>query len=435
MLLHPCNWQRAPFAALQVVPRHNQTISTHPKGQATALSEVTEEVGRLADQLLKLRRSNSVGQGADQQDQGMIATGSQGRFQTRPWWQRHRRQLRWALAAGAVAVVVGGSATAIFAQRMARQGLRYLRLGDYGRAAAAFQKAGWANPFHPLGRCGGRAAAIGSRLPDISRGSPELQFDINGLPRKGPCGAQRELFRGDLALERYLRNGDLKEWDSAQEAFERALALDAELAEAEERLGSMADVQNDLPEAERHFRRVMRLAETEPALGYAYRNGLAKLLLQGDEQKRREAMRLLDGDRGNPGSDVEAAMQLWRRPTTTGSLGQALERLPVKPPESLQGDGAGMKWGFKLANGDLVLVGRRGDQRCLLSQARAATLHLDGRLAAAEGVRTGSGVDCAGAGDTLKQLVCVRLRQALNSGIHGAGATRSWLRCPEKNGA
>ena len=385
VLLHPCNWQRSPFASLQVVPRGSQPISTHPRGQTSALSEVAEEVGRLADELQKVRRANSVGQSADPQAPGGVAApiGLLGPFRTRPWWQRHRRQLRWGLSAGAMAVAVGGAATAMVAQGSALQGLRYLRLGDYQRAAKAFQKAARANPFHPLARCGARAAAIGAdRLPNIATDSPELQQDIKALPRQGPCGAQRELFLGDLALERHRREGKHKDWDAAQVSFERAVALDDRLAEAEERLGVLADAWNDLPNAERHFRQAVRLAENEPALGYAYRNGLAKLLLQGDGLQRGEAMRLLDGDRGNPGSDLEAAMQLWRQPASTGSLGQALERLPAQPPPSLQGSGAGQKWGFKLANGKLVLVGRRGDQRCLLAQARAATLHLDGQTAA-----------------------------------------------------
>jgi tetratricopeptide (TPR) repeat protein len=320
----------------------------------------------------------------------------------------------------------------LLSQARVTAGLADLRLGAYTRALKAFEAARLLNPLHPLARCGARAAAIGSGLAAMASNSTDLARAVAALPQSGPCGAQRELFHGDLTLERYLLNRDRKDWDLAAAAFKRALVMDPELAEAEQRLGTLADLQDDLPAAQRRFESALRLAAGQPLLANRYRNGLAKVLLQGSAAEWKQALLLFDGDRGNPASDVEAAMQRWRQ-GGGAPLGQALERLPPEPPPSLRGEGGGEPWGFKLRDGQVVAVGLLRDQRCLLAQARAATLHLDGQLAEANNERARSRATCSGSASTINLVVCDRLSQAASSGAPTT-ATRAWLRCADFRG-
>jgi tetratricopeptide (TPR) repeat protein len=418
LLLHPCDWQSAPFARCQAFPRDNQPISVHPRGENAAFSLVATELRRLAETLRKRRRgeAHQPASGAAH-DPGGTARGRR----WRRWWLAP-------LAALAVAVPAG----MLLSQARVAAGLADLRLGAYASALKAFEAARLLNPLDPLARCGTRAATIGSGLAAVASHSPQLNRAVAALPQSGPCGAQRELFHGDLTLERYVLNRDPKDWNRAAAAFARALVIDPELAEAEQRLGTLADLQNDLPAARRRFQSAQRLAEGQPLLASRYRNGLAKVLLQGSAAERERALVLFDGDRGNPASDVEAAMQRWRQ-GGGAPLGQALERLPPETPPTLRGEGGGEAWGFKLRDGRAVAVGLLRDQRCLLAQARAATLHLDGQLAEANGERTRSRATCSGSASTINLVVCDRLAQAASSGAPTT-ATRTWLRCAESRG-
>jgi tetratricopeptide (TPR) repeat protein len=177
-------------------------------------------------------------------------------------------------------------------------GLADLRLGAYASALASFQRARLLNPLHPLARCGARAATIGSGLAAMASNSPDLARDVETLPQSGPCGAQRELFQGDLALESHLLNRNPNDWERAASAFKRALVIDPELAEAEQRLGTLADLQDDLPSARRRFESAQRLAAGQPLLASRYRNGLAKVLLQGSAAEWKQALLLFDGHTG-----------------------------------------------------------------------------------------------------------------------------------------
>lgn len=420
LLLHPCDWQSAPFARCQAFPRDNQPISIHPRGENAAFSLVVAELRRLAETLRKRRRgeAHQPPSGAAH-DPGGTAAGR--RWRWRRWWLAP-------LATLAVAVPAG----MLLSQAPMAAGLADLRLGAYASALASFQRARLLNPLHPLARCGARAATIGSGLAAVASQSPQLAKDVAALPQSGPCGAQRELFQGDLALESYLLNRNPNDWVRAASAFERALVMDPKLAEAEQRLGTLADLQDDLPAAQRRFESAQRLAAGQPLLARRYRNGLAKVLLQGSAAEWKQALLLFDGDRGNPASDVEAAMQRWRQ-GGGAPLGQALERLPREPPPSLQGEGGGEPWGFKLRDGQAVAMGLLRDQRCLLAQARAATLHLDGQLAEANNERARSRATCSGSASTINLVVCDRLSQAASSGAPTT-TTRAWLRCADFRG-
>jgi len=418
LLLHPCDWQSAPFARCQAFPRDNQPISIHPRGENAAFSLVATELRRLAQSLRQRQRgeAHQPPSGAAHDPGGTAAA---------------RRWLRWWLAPLAT-LAVAVPAGMLLSQAPMAAGLADLRLGAYASALASFQRARLLNPLHPLARCGARAATIGSGLAAVASQSPQLAKDVAALPQSGPCGAQRELFQGDLALESYLLNRNPNDWVRAASAFERALVMDPKLAEAEQRLGTLADLQDDLPAAQRRFESAQRLAAGQPLLANRYRNGLAKVLLQGSAAEWKQALLLFDGDRGNPASDVEAAMQRWRQ-GGGAPLGQALERLPREPPPSLQGEGGGEPWGFKLRDGQVVAVGLLRDQRCLLAQARAATLHLDGQLAEANNERARSRATCSGSASTINLVVCDRLSQAASSGAPTT-ATRAWLRCADFRG-
>ncbi|MFM8661632.1 MAG: TIR domain-containing protein [Cyanobium sp.] len=404
VLLRPCDWTSAPFATCQAFPRDNRPVSTHPAGADAALSEVARDLRRLANHW---PGANGTSQPA--------ASPSVLPLPRRRWPWRLLLPLG-AGALGAVALVLHG-----LSQLQAREGLAMLRLGDYPRAASAFHAAGLLFPFQPLARCGGASAAIGTQIKSQGASDPALPTAVDALPATGPCGGQRLLFEGDLAMERHLLNRNPADWSAAQAAYWRALDHDDRLAEAEQRLGSMADVSGDRTIALEHFERAMKLAERHPALASPYRNGLAKVLLQGDGAQRQRALELFDGERGNPDADVEAAMQRWRQSGESGSLRLALERLPANPPPALRGDGLGAPWGFRMGNGDVVLMQLRSDQRCLLAKARATTLHLIGRTDEAQASRSALEPAC-GEAETITRLICDRLPTARAS-------TRSWLNC------
>ncbi|MCS5693651.1 toll/interleukin-1 receptor domain-containing protein [Cyanobium sp. FGCU-6] len=416
ILLRPCDWTTAPFAHCQAFPRDNRPVSTHPAGADAALSEVARELRRLADQWPAATTATATATAT------AAAAPPAGNLNHRRWpW-------RLLLPLGALTISAGALVLHGLSQLQSQEGLAMVRLGAYPRAAAAFRNAGLLFPLDPLARCGGAAAAVGDRLNRDGAADPALPAAIAALPTTGPCGGQRQLFDGDLAMERHLANRDPADWLTAQAAYSRALELDKALAEAEQRLGSMADASGDPQTAQAHFERALKLSQRYAALASPYRNGLAKVLLQGDGAQRQRALALFDGDRGNPASDVEAAMQRWPLNSTNESLGLALERLPAVPPPVLRGDGLGQAWGFRLSNGDLVLMQRRSDQRCLLAQARATTLHLLGRNLDAEALRQSLETSCSDSQQTITTLLCDRLRQAATN--PRAPRTARWLACP-----
>jgi tetratricopeptide (TPR) repeat protein len=338
---------------------------------------------------------------------------------------------RWLPLALALPLAAALPAGLLIGHRQAQAGLADLRLGAYSNAAQTFAIARRWHPLHPLVRCGARAAAIGSRLGELHSASASLHTAVAGLPPAGPCGALRLLFEGDLAMEAWMSNRNPADWQRAQQRYDRALAVDGQLAEAEERLGSLADVAGDLSGARRRFERAIALAGARSTLAQPYRNGLAKVLLQGDAADQERALVLLDGDRGNPAADVVAAMQLWRQPGAGGTgdgLGRALERLPARPPAALQGTGQTQSWGFKLAGGATALVSRRVDQRCLLALARATTLQMAGRATEASQALAAGRSDCNEGEASLSAVICDRLLQAQPTNPRAA-ASRTWLRC------
>jgi tetratricopeptide (TPR) repeat protein len=335
-----------------------------------------------------------------------------------------------ATIAGATALLLG-AAPIRHSHQMAQEGLILLRLGAYEPASQAFKAALRWNPSHPLARCGARAAAIGRHLDSINSPGSQHAQSVAALPNFGPCGAQRLLFEGDQAFQRWMANPDEKnrqDWGEAVRAYSQAIALDGQLAEAVERLGAMADAQDDLDAARRHYERALDLAKPRPSLDSRYRNGLAKVLLQGNQADRSRAYAFLNGARGNPASDVVMAMELWRQDHGKSDLAFALERLPAQPPEELLKESLGNPWGFKLESGQLLLVGRPLDQRCLLSHARAVTLHLKGQQSAAVLERNRYEPSCQPSNASINTLLCDRLSQAARQGA-AVGPTREWLGC------
>jgi tetratricopeptide (TPR) repeat protein len=416
VLLHPCDWESAPFSRCQGFPRDNRPISAHPAGEQGALSEVASELRRLA---ISLQRPQPTAHTPQAAAADAVAT------------LRRRRWLPLVLALPLAAALPAGL---LIGHRQAQAGLADLRLGAYGRAAQTFATARRWHPLSPLARCGAAAAAIGRRLGELHSASASLHTAVAALSPAGPCGALRLLFEGDLALEAWMSNRNPADWQRAQQRYDRALAVDGQLAEAEGRLGSLADVAGDLRGARRRFERAIALAGARSTLAQPYRNGLAKVLLQGDGADQARALLLLDGDRGNPAADLVAAIQLWRQPGGgPGGIGDghglALERLPARPPAALQGNGPTQPWGFKLAGGATTLVSRRLDQRCLLALARATTLQLAGRDAAANQTLAGGRGDCSEGEASLSAVICDRLLLAQPTNPRAA-ASRAWLGCP-----
>jgi hypothetical protein len=67
-----------------------------------------------------------------------------------------------------------------------------------------------------------------------------------------------------------------------------------------------------------------------------------------------------------------------------------------------------------------------GEQRCLLRNVKATTAHLIGSEASPPPLTS---VECQGIRESVKELLCIRLRQASASNPR-ADATGRWLTCP-----
>jgi hypothetical protein len=119
-------------------------------------------------------------------------------------------------------------------------------------------------------------------------------------------------------------------------------------------------------------------------------------------------------------------MLRWPNPS---ELPQALDA--VSHPEvaaALEGAGAesDIPWGFTMPQGDVLLFLSRGEQRCLLRNVKASTAHLIGTESSPPPLTS---VECQGIRESVKELLCLRLRQASATNPR-ADATGRWLTCP-----
>lgn len=238
-----------------------------------------------------------------------------------------------------------------------------------------------------------------------------------------PLLARWHLDQGDQAFLAYAKLADENQLQRAGQAWQQAKGLDPKQPEAHARLGFLADIFDDLPTAEAHWRQAARLTPENTPQGQAIRNGLANVLAQLPGQ-RQAALGMYDADRFYPRSALEATMLRWEAPEQMAQAQDAISEPTLDA--SLAGDGAAQNpWGFK-ENGALLLFESRAHQRCLLANVRATTAHLAGSPPAAPPL---SSADCQGVQASVRDLLCPRLAAARANPRASSSAT--WLGCPQ----
>ncbi|MEB3349874.1 MAG: TIR domain-containing protein [Cyanobacteriota bacterium] len=240
------------------------------------------------------------------------------------------------------------------------------------------------------------------------------------LPAWRNWQAQQLVAQGDTAFRAYGKLLEPAQFERAASAWQQAAALAPRRPEAQARLGFLADLLGDLPQAEQAWRRAIALAPDPDPSAAAYRNGLANVLIQ-QPRRRAEGLQILDGDTTYPRSAVDAAMLRWG---DAAALPRALDA--VASPELLPALAAERSpaWGFKQGE-QLLLIESIPHRRCLLQTVQATTAHLLGRGPAAAPLQA---PDCQGMQTTLSELLCHRLSQAQANNPRAA-AGRRWLGC------
>jgi tetratricopeptide (TPR) repeat protein len=268
-------------------------------------------------------------------------------------------------------------------ERMAQQGIALDSPSEAGGALGLLPRP--ADPASPQqatpSRLAHRAAAIGA---------VGLALLAGGVWMGGPLLARWHLDQGDQAFLAFAKLGDEGQIQRAGQAWQRAKDLDPQQPEAHARLGFLADILDNLPTAEAHWRQAARLTPENTPQGQGIRNGLANVLAQEPGQ-RQAALAMYDADRFYPRSALEAAMLRWETPEQMGQAQDAIAEPALDT--SLAGEGASpTPWGFK-ENGALLLFETRAHQRCLLTTVRVTTAHLAGSPPAAPLL---TGADCQG---------------------------------------
>jgi len=441
VVLRPCDWQRAPFGALQALPRDGQPVAQQGDGDA-ALAEVACALGRLAE-------GSSVGAGA------MDDTPSTGAASPRRPAHPHRR--RWAGAAAVVCLVLAWSTLQLHGAMA--QARRLMRQADYAAAAQVLAAVpAWSRAW-PAAALLAEQAAFGLRL---ARGehvnSAPLQVGLQGLRTRAGAAPDVLVFEG------------LKAWRTdpdparALAAFTQAAATDPDhveahflaagrqldLAYAALGRGDAAPAREAALQSRRHVDLALARAPDVVALP-RYASQLAELL----ELEGRDAAALQAYARLAPQQTLSAllaAFVAWRvaEPATAVRHAReaaegALQRMEAPAAGALQTSGAAAgpateAWLFRLGPTDLVDVRSQADQRCLLAWAVEVSRSLQDPLAAAAALPAAPVPSpCQGlaGADSLRDVVCVQLlaaQQALAAADPRRPVLARWhaqgLRCP-----
>jgi len=280
-----------------------------------------------------------------------------------------------------------------------------------------------APPLPPIGRL---------RWPwSGRRGGVALTALALGLPLTGVLGrvhlARFHLEQGDQAFLAYAQTQTPEPLDQAGRSWQLARQLDPSLAAAHARLGFLSDFLGQRGAAEAHWRQAIARERPQTPAARSYRVGLANVLAQ-QPTRRQEAIEMFEADVRHPRSAIELAMLRWPTPR---ELPQALDA--VSHPEvaaALGGPGAesDVPWGFTLGQGEVLLFKGHSEQGCLLRNVKATTAQL---ITTESSPPPLTGTDCQGLRESVKDLLCLRLRQASATNPR-ATATSDWLTCPSK---
>ena len=240
-----------------------------------------------------------------------------------------------------------------------------------------------------------------------------------------PQVARWQVRQGDQAFIAFAQTQNPETLHQAGAAWKRAQQLDPGLAEAHARLGYYADFLGETKAAEAHWNEAIEREPPQTRARKRYLVGLANVLSR-QPAKREKAIAMFEEDVRQPRSAIELAMLRWPNPR---ELPQALDA--VSHPEVAAAlDGAGAEsevpWGFTMPQGDVLLFLSRGEQRCLLGNVKASTAHLIGSESSPPPLTS---VECQGIRESVKELLCLRLRQASATNPR-ADATGRWLTCP-----
>ena len=240
-----------------------------------------------------------------------------------------------------------------------------------------------------------------------------------------PQLARWQVQQGNQAFLAFTQTQNPARLNQAGAAWKRAQQLDPGLAEAHARLGYYANFLGETEAAEAHWQQAIDREPPKTSAARSYRIGLANVLAR-QPARRMEAIAMFEADVRDPRSAIELALLRWPDP---GELPQALDA--VSHPEvaaALKGAGAesDIPWGFTMPQGDVLLFLSHGEQRCLLRNVKASTAHLIGTEASPPPLTS---VECQGIRESVKELLCFRLRQASVTNPR-ADATGRWLPCP-----
>ena len=240
-----------------------------------------------------------------------------------------------------------------------------------------------------------------------------------------PQLARWQVRQGDQAFIAFAQTQNPETLNQAGAAWKRAQQLDPGLAVAHARLGYYANFLGETEAAEAHWQQAIKREPAKTSAKRSYLLGLANVLAR-QPGRREEAIAMFEADVRQPRSAIELAMLRWPHPS---ELPQALDA--VSHPEvaaALEGAGAesDVPWGFTMPQGDVLLFLSRGEQRCLLRNVKASTAHLIGTESSPPPLTS---VECQGIRESVKELLCLRLRQASATNPR-ADATGRWLTCP-----
>ena len=291
-----------------------------------------------------------------------------------------------------LAVAVGLIALAIAAgwylwarqQRRARerqyvaQGDASLNVGRYEQAREPYQQALGLNP-------GNRAASVGLELVDLAKLKPDLvAFDqrLKQLLQEAPQDPYLKVLEGD-----YLVGRDQP--DEAMNRYQEAAKLDRNLAEAYFSMGVLYDQRHDIAHALTMYKRAVDLAPSSPQ----YACNLADQYFKHGEYT--EAIRVYGGIPQFPLAALEGA-KIYRLLGNLNAAGQqehlAIEWMDVpagtKPPESR------LPWDIEAGGGQLVSLSTEGARLCYAHLEFSATLYLDGDEARAKEQSDRAEKDC-----------------------------------------
>ncbi len=241
-----------------------------------------------------------------------------------------------------------------------------------------------------------------------------------------PHVARWQVRQGDQDFMAFAQTQNPETLKQAGAAWKRAQQLDPGLAVAHARLGYYANFLGETEAAEAHWQQAIKREPAQTSAKRSYLLGLANVLAR-QPAKREEAIAMFEAEVRQPRSAIELALLRWPDP---GELPQALDAVSHPEVAAAVDGGAGAEsdvpWGFTMPQGDVLLFLSRGEQRCLLRNVKASTAHLIGTESSPPPLTS---VECQGIRESVKELLCLRLRQASATNPR-ADATGRWLTCP-----